>query len=278
MKKLSLLLVLVLLLSACAPEAPTEKSDLKIVSLAPSLTEIVYALDLGDNLVGRSDFDNYPAEVDAVESFGSLMEPDIEKIISLQPDYAIHVFDNPDLSSQLTEAGIEVVQFEQVDTVEETYGVIERVGALFGKEDKAKEVTAQMKDKIAGIQEKVAGAEPTSVYYVVGFGPDGDFTATGETFIHDMMTIAGGDNIAKDAAGWSYNLENLLAADPEIIITSDQWDMKPNFMAAENYDQLTAVKEDRVFEVNPDLLERQGPRIVDGIETMAKILHPDLFE
>lgn len=278
MKKLSLLLVLVLLLSACAPEGGSDESDLRIVSLAPSLTEIVYALDLGDNLVGRSDFDTYPAEVESVESFGSLMEPDVEKIISLAPDYAIHVFDNPDLSSQLEAAGIEVVRFEQVETVEATYELIERVGALFGREDKAKEVSAKMKDDIAAINQKVAGAEPTSVYYVVGFGPDGDFTATGETFIHEMIRLAGGDNIAKDATGWSYNLENLLAADPEIIITSNQWDMKPNFMAAENYDQLTAVKEDRVYEINPDLLDRQGPRIVEGIETIAKILHPDLFE
>ena len=279
MKKLSLLLVIVLLLSACAPAGNDSDADgPKIISLAPSLTEIVYALDLQDHLVGRTDNDNYPEQVASLESIGSGFEPDIEKIISLAPDTVLYVFDNPELAAKLEEAGIKAIQYAQVNTVEEIYGLIETIGADFDRADKAKQVVDGMKAKIDQVAQAVAGAEPVSVYYAVGFGPEGDFTATGDTFIHDMLTIAGGDNIAKDATGWSYNLESLLAADPEIILTSDQWDMKAGFIAADGYDKLTAVQQDKVYEINPDLLDRQGPRIADGIEALAKLLHPDLVK
>lgn len=279
MKKLGLLLIIVLLLSACAPApAAVEEEGMKIISLAPSLTEIIYALGQGDNLVGRSDYDNYPAEVLDVESIGSIMEPDIEKIVSLQPDLVVHVFDNPDLYAKLEEAGIKVMQFEQADSIDETYALIERFGTELKQEEKAQEIVKTMKEKIEAVKQSVAQADPVSVYYVVGFGPDGDFTATGDTFIHEMLTVAGGDNVAKDATGWSYNLESLISADPEIIVLSDQWDMKTNFLAADGYQQLSAAKADKVFEINPDLLERQGPRIADGIEALAKMLHPELVK
>ena len=279
MKKISLLLVLVLLLSACGPiESTDAESKRTIVSMAPNITEILYAIDLGDSIVGRTDYDTYPAEVEQVESIGAPMEPDVEKIIGLQPDYVVYVYPNPDLYSKIEEAGIETVQFEEVATVDEIYGLIEQVGATFGQEDKAKQVATELKNQITAVAEKVAQADPVSVYYVVGFGSDGDFTATGDTFIHQLVTMAGGDNIAKDATGWSYNLESLISADPSVIITSNKWDMKQNFINADNYAQLTAVKQDKVYEIDGDLVEFQGPRIAQGIEALAKILHPDLFQ
>ena len=135
-----------------------------------------------------------------------------------------------------------------------------------------------MKAKIASVTDKLKDATKVSVYYVVGYGEYGDYTATGDTFMGKMIELAGGDNIAKNETGWVYSKEALIDKDPSLIFCSDQWDTKAGFTSGAGYSDLTAVKEDKVFEVDESLMTRQGPRVADALEELAKLIHPDLFK
>jgi iron complex transport system substrate-binding protein len=256
-----------------------EKEPERIISVAPSITEIVYALGKGDKLVGRTDYDDYPAEVSNVESIGSLTDPNVEKIIELKPDVVIastHFKD--DVAKKLEDLGIKIIILYNAEDFSGAYGVIGTLGEIFNTQDKAKNLVAAMQEKIEDVKGKVEGKEAPKVYFVVGFGKNGDYTATGDTFIGQMIEMAGGTNIAKDATGWKYSLEKIIEKDPEYIVLSKNYDMKSQFIATEGYKELSAVKNNKVIEIDDNLLNRQGPRLAEGVEALAKILHPELFK
>jgi len=251
----------------------------KVVSLAPSITELIYALGKGNALIGRTDYCDYPEEVKKVESIGSLRNPNIEKIIELKPDVLIastHFKD--DVAKKLEDLGIKVVVLYNAEDFNGAYDVINSLGELFNTKAEAQELISSMKEKVAAVEGKVKGKETPKVYYVVGFGKNGDYTATGDTFIGEMLLMAGGDNIAKDATDWKYSLEKIIENDPEYIIISKNFDMKTQFEQTAGYNELSAVKNNKVIEIDDNLLNRQGPRLAEGVEAIAKILHPDLFE
>jgi len=260
-------------------EVVLESRPETLVSIAPSITEIIFALERGDLLIGRTDFCDYPAEVSEVESIGSLMEPNIEKIVELDPDVVIASthFSRESLE-KMEELGLTVLVFYGSEDFEGTFYTIEVIGELFEEEKKASEIVSDMKETIADVKERVEGLEKPSVYYVIGFGEWGDYTATGETFISEMIEIAGGENIAKEAEGWQYSVEKIVEQDPEILIVSKFHDSKAGIMEATGYKELTAVQEDRIFEIDNNLLDRTGPRMAEGLRTLAEIFHPEAFE
>ncbi len=260
-------------------EVVLESRPETLVSIAPSITEIIFALERGDLLIGRTDFCDYPAEVSEVESIGSLMEPNIEKIVELDPDVVIASthFSRESLE-KMEELGLTVLVFYGSEDFEGTFYTIEVIGELFEEEEKASEIVSDMKETIADVKERVEGLEKPSVYYVIGFGEWGDYTATGETFISEMIEIAGGENIAKEAEGWQYSVEKIVEQDPEILIVSKFHDSKAGIMEATGYKDLTAVQEDRIFEIDNNLLDRTGPRMAEGLRTLAEIFHPEAFE
>ena len=135
-----------------------------------------------------------------------------------------------------------------------------------------------MKSKVNDVIEAVKDQPKPEIYYVVSYGEGGDYTATGETFISQIIEMAGGKNAADDAQGWKYNIEKLVEKDPDILICPKYFDSKQGIIQANGYKELTAVKEGRLFEIDNNMLDRQGPRIADGLEELAKILHPDQFE
>lgn len=254
-----------------------ESEPQKIVSVAPNLTELVYKLGAGDKLVGRSDYCDYPAEAANVESVGTITGPDIEKIISLDPDLVIvstH-FDEAN-TEKLAEADIQVLTLYDQGDVNGVYTVIDTLGQALNKNTEADACVDEMKATIADVESKVKDLEKPTVYYVVGYGEYGDYTAGGDTFIHGIIEAAGGDNIAKDISGWSISLEVLVEADPEIIIINES--MKDDFMSAPTYSELTAVKEGKVYTLDVNMLERQGYRNAEGIKALAEILHPEAFK
>lgn len=249
----------------------------RIVSVAPNLTELVYKLGAGDKLVGRSDYCDYPAEAANVESVGTITGPDIEKIISLDPDLVIvstH-FDEAN-TEKLAEADIQVLTLYDQGNVDGVYTVIDILGQALNKNEEANACVEEMKTTIADVESKVKDLEKPTVYYVVGYGEYGDYTAGGDTFIHGIIEAAGGDNIAKDISGWNISLEVLVEADPEIIIINES--MKDDFMSAPTYSELTAVKEGKVYTLDVNMLERQGYRNAEGIKALAEILHPEAFK
>lgn len=253
-----------------------EQEPEKIVSVAPNLTELVFELGASEKLVGRSDYCDYPAEALNVASVGTIMEPNIETIVSLQPDVVLASthFDE-ESENKLKEVGINVVVLYEENDVNGVYNMITTVGDILNKSAEAAACVDEMKATIDDVVAKVAGLETPSVYYVVGYGEYGDYTAGGDTFVGGMLTQAGGDNIAKDVSGWSITLEEIIAADPEIIIINEF--MKDDFMSQEAYSSLTAVKEGNVYTLDTNLLDRQGYRNAEGILELAKIFHPEAF-
>lgn len=258
-------------------EVILESEPETVVSIAPNLTEMMYALDASDKLIARSDYCDYPEEALSLESVGSLYEPDVEKVLSLQPDLVIVSTHFDDETAQkLADLGVKVLTLYEETDMDGVYTMIETLGEALNKNAEAAAVIEEMQSTIADVEEKVADLDQPSVYYVVGYGEYGDYTATGETFVAQMLEAAGGDNIAKDATGWSITLEEIIEADPDIIIIKE--DSKDDFMANENYAELTAVKEGHVYSLDVNMLERQGVRNGEGIKALAEIFHPEAFK
>lgn len=259
-------------------EVVIEREPQKVVSMAPNITETIYALNRADKLIGRTDYCNYPKETESVASVGNITEPNVEVITELKPDIVIaSTHFNDETEKQLTELGIKVVILYSEDSFEGVYSLIEKAGLILNAQQKADEIVSNMEKKVQGVLEKVDGREKPSVYYVVGYG-SGDFTAGRGTFIAQMIEMAGAENAADDVEGWTYSLEKLVEKDPDILLCSIYWNSKEGITNANGYKDLTAVKEGRLFEIDNDLLDRQGPRLVDGLEKLAEIIHPEAFK
>lgn len=248
-----------------------------IISVAPNMTEIVYALAAEDKLTARSEYCDYPEAVSDIESIGSITDPDIERIVELDPDLVLTsaLFDDEN-AAKLEALGITVLSLYEPDSFEGSYALIQKTGRVLNRTSKADEVIAQMQNEVSQVLAAAEHLTKPTVYYVVGFGEYGDYTAGGDTFIGQMIELAGGENIADDVKGWSYNLENLLEADPDIIILSAG--MKDSFVSAGGYSELSAVKNGRVVEMDTDTLERQGVRNAEGLRALAEIFHPEIFD
>lgn len=258
-------------------EVTFEEEPQKVVSVAPNITEMMFKLGAQDKLVGRTQYCDYPAEVADIESIGTLKTPDIEKIISLEPDVVIASthFDEEN-GAKLEEAGIKVIGLYEENDVKGVYDMMETLGKIMNKQKEAEDTVASMKEEISGVEAKVKDLEAPSVYYVVSYGEFGDFTAPSNTFVGQLIKMAGGNNIAPASDNWTFSLEALLEADPEIIIVRQG--EKENFENTDGYKELTAVKEGRVYEIDNNLLDRQGYRNAEGVTTLAKIFHPEAFK
>jgi len=254
-----------------------ENEPQTMISFSPSITEILYALSLSDKLIGRTDYCDYPAEAMTKESIGDFYNPDVEKVVSLAPDVVIaSSLWTEDVIQKFKEVGITVVVLNEDKEVAGIYDMINLIGQIFNCQDNSAKLIETMKAQIEDVTTKVASLPKKTVYYVVGFGEYGDYTAGGDTFIGNLLTLAGGDNIAKNVSGWSYTLESLIDADPEVIILDSS--MKDSFISTDNYKNLSAVKNNQVYSIDNNLLERQSYRAAEGILEVAKILHPEAFQ
>jgi len=257
-----------------------EKKPERIVSLTPAGTEILFALGVGDKLVGVDAYSDYPEEAKNLEKVGDFNGPNVEKILGLKPDLVI-------AGNKLQEKAIEQLEQLQVTTVAvesstygEIYSSIELVGKIIGEPEKATELLNSMKEKEETVTDKVKDAPKPTVYYVMSYGEAGNWTSGPGSFINDIIELAGGDCITKDggAAWMNYNLEDLIERDPDILLVSSDIGDLESLKKENGYKDLKAVKEGRVYQVDSGLITRPGPRINDGLEMVARILHPDLFK
>ncbi len=256
-----------------------EEEPARIISLAPSITEAIYAVGAGDKLIGRTDYCDYPVEASEVESIGSLRSPNIEKIAELEPDLVIastHFSD--EVLKKFDELEIKVIVLIAQESFDGVYEIIEKTGLVLNKNQEAYDLVSEMKTEVTALLELVKSVEKKDVYYVVGFGQYGDYTATGDTFIHNMLEMAGGNNVAKDAEGWVYSIEKLVEQDPEILIVTNKWDAATELKATAGYIDLTSVTEEKLFGINEDFLNRQGPRLVQGLKALIEIIHPEVIK
>ena len=286
-KALSFLVVLLCAFALCAQsvvESSSQTEELKIVSLAPNVTEMVYALGSGSQLVGRTDYCNWPQEALSVRSIGTLWDPDMETVLALNADVAIaSSIVDPSFIESLNKAGVKAYQFYEEDSFDGTYTLIEEVAAVIGKEKEAQAIIERMKARVAAVQEKTSKVEKKkSMVYMVGYGEWGDYAATGDTYLDGVIKAAGGINAAEEGTAWSISKELLIKADPDVILISgyegmDEKATIADFISTAPYNQLTASKTGNVFVVDSDSTQRQGVRTADTVEQFAKILYPELF-
>ena len=198
-------------------EVTLDKAPEKVVSVAPNMTELVYKLGAGNMLVGRTDYCDYPEEALNVESIGTLRTPDIEKIISLEPDLVLtSTHFNEENAQKLESAGIKVLSLYEENNVDGVYTMIDTLGKALNKQTEAEETVKEMKAAIEDTTKKIEGLEKPKIYYVVGFGEYGDFSAPENTFVGQLIKLAGGDNIVPASDSWAFSLEKLIEADPEL--------------------------------------------------------------
>jgi iron complex transport system substrate-binding protein len=257
----------------------------KIVSLIPSNTEITYALGLGNEVVGVSDFDNYPKDVKTKEKIGG-QEMNLEKIISLKPDLVLaqasSALNSKEGLQQLRDAGIKVLVVNDAQNFEQVYASIDMIGKATGEKKNANKIIKGMKEKLAEIKAKAGKIkERKKVLVEVSPAPD-IYTPGKDTFMGDMLTAINAENIAKDQKGWvKIDQEAMIKRNPDVIITTYGYYVKnpvKQVLSRTGWQNVNAVKNKQVIDVNSDIVTRPGPRIVEGVEELAKAVYPKVFK
>jgi iron complex transport system substrate-binding protein len=264
-----------------ALDAPAQR----IVSLAPSNTEILFAIGAGSQVVGRDQLSDYPEAAKAATDIGSAFEAlNTELILSLKPDLVLAAeINTADQVKSLEDLGITVYYLKNPTTLEEMYSNLEIVAQLTGHESEAATLIDGLKARVAAVDEKIATAteKPTAFYELDASDPAKPYTVGKGTFITLLIERAGGTNIAGDIDGYpQLSLEQVVAADPDFIILGDSaYGITPESVAARpGWNGLSAVTNNHIVPFDDNLASRPGPRLVDGLEALAKILHPELFQ
>jgi iron complex transport system substrate-binding protein len=258
-------------------EIKIPKDVKKVISLGPNITEIIAELD-SQTLAGRTDYCDYPSWVIDVPSIGKLSSPNIEKIIEIDPDLVVcSALVKREVIETLDKAGITTACLNEASSLEGSYKIVLDMGLLLDKVAQSKAIIATMKKDVEKTRKAVKDLPQPKVYYVVSFGQWGEYTAGGDTFIGKMINASGGLNIAQDVKGWTYSLESLIDADPDIIIISKYFDSFNNFTTTAPYSELRAVKENHLYEIDNNKFDRQGIRNAEGMMNLAHIIHPEAF-
>jgi len=256
----------------------------RIVSFGPNITEILFALGLDEEVVGVSDFCDYPEAAKDKPKVGNAFTPSVETVVGLEPDLVLTI-EHEQLNAELDTLGLKfiVLDPEDIDGVLEN---IELVGEVTGKAREAEELGQEMLDRITSVRTEAEDAAEVSVFFIVdATDPSNPWTAGADSFIGDIIDIVGGENVAGEITGdWvQMSIEQIVASDPDIIIVQTMMGgvptvSKETLEAHPVWGEMTAVKQGNIAFINGDLVSRPGPRIVDGVEEMAKIVHPELFE
>lgn len=264
-------------------EVYLESMPQRIVSHVPSITETLFALDLGDRIIGVSDHCNYPEEATNKPKVGGYFTPSIERIVELDPDLVLtddgHVAD----IAQLEGLGIPFIVLQPKD-IDGLISNIELLGNITGSQQKASELISNLEERIDAVIATVENAPRPRVFYVYdATDPTKPWTAGPGSFIDALISLAGGENVAAQAHGpWiQFSMEELIDSDPEIIVVDAMMGtavISPSELKKiAAWQGIIAVREDRIGVVDGDLVSRPGPRIVEGLEEMAQIIHPELF-
>jgi iron complex transport system substrate-binding protein len=252
----------------------------KIISLAPGNTEILFALGLGEKVVGVDSFSNYPEEVESIEKIGDAINLNMEKIIELEPNLILTLKGNEEAVKEFEYFGIAVYTLD-ANNLENVLENIIEIGKLTNSFNVADKLVSKMQEKIDEIKNKIAdvseGNKP-KVFYMVGNEPI--MSAGSGTFINDLIEQANGINIvASDGLeGWlEYSLEKLIEHNPDVIIAPKSLAPTPETITKdERFSSIKAVLENRVVVVDDDPVSRIGPRIVEGLLQIAQALYPDI--
>lgn len=267
-------------------EITVEQEVQRIISLAPAVTEIIYALGLEDKLVAVSSACDYPEQALTKEDVGRIDEPNIEKIVALEPDLVIaESVTKIETLKRLSELGIKNIGFKP-GSINDTIKMIEDISHLLSAEEKGAEISKEMDTEYQRlknlVEQKLENKARPRVFYQIWSDPL--YTAGGGTFIDSLIADAGGYNIAREAGGsWpTYNSESIIAADPEVYISSEHSTPTGLTLAElrqkDIFREVSAFKNDRLYLVNQDLVNRPSPRIIEGYKEFIRAIFPDLKE
>jgi iron complex transport system substrate-binding protein len=259
------------------PETPQ-----RVIALAPSVTEIVYALHCQDRLKGVTVYSNYPDAARMLPHIGTYINLDIEKIVSLQPDLCIAVKDgNPkEAVLRLESLGISVYAINPRNLSSIISSVV-AIGEVLNNRNGADELAQEMRTRIKQVKERVSSINSRPrVFFQIGVTPI--VSAGHDTFIHELIEKSGGVNLAGSYQSYPrFSSEEILTMSPEIIIittmTKDQSydDIKAQW---QQWPQIPAVKNNRIFVVDSDVFDRPTPRLIDGLELLVRLIHPELYQ
>lgn len=252
----------------------------RIVSLAPNLTEIVYAVGAGDRLVGRTSYCDYPPQAKSITEVGDTLHPSVERIIALKPQVVLvsTASQLENFTRQLDEQKI-AVYVTNPQSLDQVFASIEKLGALFGTREVAMNLVSDLRHRAQAIENATASLKPVRVFYQVSDEPL--YTIGHEAYLTDLIKRAGGISVTADVptAFPRFSDEAALASKPDAIILPTGGSMgNANSTVAPALKNSPAVRANRVYKINEDLLSRPGPRLVDGLEQLAKTLHPEAFK
>lgn len=259
-------------------EITLEKQPERIISLTPSNTEILFGLGLDEEIVGVSDNDTFPEQVATKESVGG-MEFNLELIASLQPDivfaHGSGMYSFEKGMEQLEAMGIPVFVVNNAVTFEETYETMKQIGQLTGRVAQAEEMIATMQKDIEELQTKAASLDEKSAFIVVGTNPNLYAVGT-DTFINEMLNTIGVKNSVTQSGWIQYSAEQFVSDNPDVILVTYEDDIDA-ILSNPAYAEMAAVKSGNVHLIDADTTSRQGPRIANGIQSIAQTMYPEVF-
>lgn len=254
-----------------------DEAPARIVSLAPGNTEILFALGLGDKVVGVTSYDDYPAAVADIDKVGDFAGPNIEAVAAADPDLVLATTGvQADVITKLEDLGAKVIAVDPT-SIDALYEDIAEIGQATGASKEADALVEDMKADYADVQSAVSGAEPVTVFVEIGQNPL--FTVGSGTLIDELLTGAGGKNVVTSVGYVPYSSEELVKADPAVYMaTHSSANDAASIAQRAGYSELAAIKNDRVVILDDNLTSRPGPRLMEGLRLIAIGLHPDAFE
>ncbi len=305
LRKLLALMLLIMMVSACGPTilpqaaGPVSLTDgngrtvtlslpvQRVVSLAPSNTEILFAVGAGAQVVGRDSFSDYPPEVKNVADIGGgVGSLNVEAILSKKPDLVLaSPLTPPEQIANLVKANLTVYVLPNPKSFDDLYTNLETVGKLTGHETQTATLVTSLKARVTAVTDKVANVSqrPVVYYELDATDPSAPYTSGPDTFVDVLIRAAGGENFGSNLKGdWvQVSVETLLTRQPDYIVLGDNTygGVTPEQVKARaGWDALKAVQDGKVYIFDDNTVSRPGPRLVDGLEAMAKLIHPELFK
>lgn len=249
----------------------------RVVSLSPAITEILYFIGAEDNVIGVSSYCDYPPGALEKKQMGGFEDPNLELVVESEPDMVfVAAGVQAEFIKTLEDLGISVFALD-AETVEEVIENIKLAGKIMGVEEKATHKAGELRERVDKVTAKVKDEERPVVFFEIWDDPL--MSAGAGSFVNDLIELAGGTNLYGDADHRypTVSFERLVEKDPEIYIAIDH-KRQDDIETRTGFDSLQAVKEDRVYTIEDDLVTLPGPRVVDGLEKLAAAIHPHLFD
>lgn len=252
----------------------------RIISLAPSITECLFSLGLDKEIIGVTTYCDFPKEAGKKEKVGSLLILDTEKICALTPDLILAIKEGNQASEvyRLRKLGLRVFVLNPAKELGQVYRDIALLGRLGGRETEAQKVISAMQRKVGKVKQALSSVRKRPLcFWQLGIKPL--ITAGQATLAHDLIRLAGGENLAGGQQGYiRYSLEEVIARNPEVILMIGMGETLQGYQALwDKFPQLAARKAGKILSINPDLVNRASPRVAEGFRSLAEALHPEVF-